>query len=96
MLVGEHLEGDRPVGDGLQDFPGERRVVDDPRIAHQRGVGGEARHVRQPGHLEHARLFRAVGEELDPKVLYCLHAGSRTPLTSATMRAAASLRSATS
>ena len=42
-VVGEDLERDRPVGDDLEHLAGERLVVVDARLAHQRRVGREAR-----------------------------------------------------
>src|SRR4029077_18705943 len=40
-IVGEDLEGDRVLGDPLQQASGELGVVGQPRLAHQRGGGGE-------------------------------------------------------
>jgi hypothetical protein len=62
-LVGEHLERNRAVGKAGDDVPGEHPVVHDPRLPHQRRVGREAGDVREAGHLQHAGLVGAVGED---------------------------------
>ena len=67
-IVGKHLETHRFVADLGKNIFHESTVVRNSCLAHERWVGGQAFDVRLGAHVKHARLIRAIGENLHGKL----------------------------
>ena len=74
-LVGEDFEGNRPVGNGCQNLAGERTIVGEAGLAHERGIRRESFDDRIGIKPQHTGLVRAVGKYLHVQIAYffCLH-----------------------
>ena len=62
-VVGENLEGDRVLGDPLEQALGELGVVGQTGLPHQRGVGREPLDARIGGQGKDAVEIGPVGED---------------------------------
>ena len=83
-VVGEDFEGDGSIGDNLEYLSGERLIVVDAGLAHERGIRGEARDHRVTSEAFNARAIGAVSEDLyvhalPPGLAACYGRGARNP-----------------